>query len=467
VIKAVDPRASAICTATRTIDHAALDALTEQLRTNLVGCIEPGAALGICVLDAVDFAASVAAATAAGAETFLLAPDAPAESIQRLCDYERAAGLLCDPATASRFDAPQPPTPCSPDLVLVELPARSRIRAHDEGTVHFFSSGTEGQPTGVVRTQSSLDREAIIVGSHLELAPGSVVLCAAPLVHGYAFTGGLFAPLACGATSVVVAPRLPGSLAKALRTYEPEVVLAVPAQYAAWSGLREPYDGPMPRLWLSSGAPLTAAVRERFQSAWGGVICEQYGMTECGAISVDLEASGTLGRPYPGIRIWIEPEEPGATAGKVVVSTPHGPCCYVGADHASGHPPPFAPDGYRSADTGWLDEDGRLHLVGRRSNHVNVRGRKVDPAEVERALWQVRGVADVAVIGIDRSAGDQWIAAFVVADGVTEEALHAATASLESYKRPQRIIRLPALPKSPNGKTDLAALQAVPAAARA
>jgi acyl-coenzyme A synthetase/AMP-(fatty) acid ligase len=283
-------------------------------------------------------------------------------------------------------------------------------------------------------------------------------------VHGYAFTGGLFAPLALGATSVVVSPRLPGSLAKALQTYHPDVVLAVPAQYAAWSALRVPYDGPMPSRWLSSGAPLTAAVRQRFEAVWGAVICEQYGMTECGAISVDLEETGTLGRPYPGITIRIERDEPERDddAGEVVVDTPHGPCCYVGADHSAGHPGPFAPGGYRSGDRGWLDDGGRLRLVGRRSHQLNVRGRKVDPVEVEHALWRVQGVRDVAVVGIDRETGDQWVAAFVVADHVTERTLHDATGALESYKRPQRIILLPDLPKTPNGKTDLLALQSIP-----
>ena len=127
-----------------------------------------------------------------------------------------------------------------------------------------------------------------------------------------------------------------------------------------------------------------------------------------------------------------------------------------------GRPSGFTPDGFRTGDTGWLDVDGRLHLVGRRTHQLNVRGQKVDPVEVEWAFWALDGVRDVAVIGIDRADGDQWVAAFVVcADSITDDVLHGVTSDLESFKRPQRVIRMSALPKTAAGKTDRATLQGV------
>ena len=164
--------------------------------------------------------------------------------------------------------------------------------------------------------------------------------------------------------------------------------------------------------------------------------------------------------PYPGVRIVIDRGSDSGDVGEVVVRTPYGPRGYAGTpsdDSASR----FTPEGFRSGDSGWLDADGRLHLVGRRAHQLNVRGRQVDPAEVERALWAVEGVDEVAVIGVDRAAGDQWIAAFVVcADAVENEVLHRATSGLESFKRPARVTRLSALPRTDTG-TDFNALRAL------
>lgn len=234
------------------------------------------------------------------------------------------------------------------------------------------------------------------------MAPGCAVLCTAPVTHAYGFAVGLFAPLSLGATAIVARPRLAASLAKLLMVRTPEIVVAVPAQYAAWSALRRAYTGPLPRLWVSSGAPLPAAVRTRFEAAWGSPIAEQYGMTECGAVSIDLDGAETLGRPYPGVTVSIDGGEAAGHVGEVVVDTPYGASGYVG-EPAGDRTSRFTPDGFRTADTGWLDAHGRLHLVGRRAHQLNVRGQKVDPAEVERAFWALDGMQDVAVVGIDRA----------------------------------------------------------------
>jgi long-chain acyl-CoA synthetase len=463
--------APAIVTPTRTVDRGSLAGLAATVEIGLARTIRPGTPLGIWVDDAVDFAACILGALAVHAEAFIISPGASPVRAAELCAIEGGSAVLCDGPRASRLvDGTH--RACGPGLVLVE--ARPEPSASSEsvsqpsgsydgqGAVHFYTSGTDGKPKGVVRTKQSLELEESTLGSHLRMAAGTAVLCALPVTHGYGYTAGLFAPLSFGGTSIVARPRLAASLAKLLMEHEPEIVVAVPAQYAAWSALRRTYAGPLPRLWLCGGAPLPPAVRTRFQAAWGSVIAEQYGMTETGAVSVDLDGAETLGRPYPGVSVSIEGGSGGASAdaGEVVVETPYGPRGYIG-DPADGRPSPFTPSGFRSGDTGWLDADGRLHLVGRRAHQLNVRGQKVDPAEVERALWAVDGVRDVAVIGIDRADGDQWIAAFVVcADSITDEALHRATGDLESFKRPQRLTRLAALPTTATG-TDFDALRAI------
>jgi acyl-coenzyme A synthetase/AMP-(fatty) acid ligase len=451
----------AIITADRQVDPRALDELAATIHAELARAIRPGARLGVWVEDPVGFAACVIGASALRTQALLIPPDATSVRAAELCDIEGSSAVLCDEARAAQLVGGTARV-CAPGLVLVTLPQQAAEIEDDQGSIHFFTSGTDGRPRGVVRTKQSLEHEELVVGSHLGMETGSAVLCTAPVAHAYGFVLGLFAPLARGATAILARPRFAASLAKLLITHRPEIVVAVPAQFAAWSATERSYAGPMPRLWVSSGAPLSPAVRARFETAWGAVIAEQYGMTECGAVSIDLDASETLGRPYPGVTVSIDGADSASSVGEVVVDTPYGASGYVGTttvDQAGR----FTADGFRTADTGWLDAAGRLHVVGRRSQQLNVRGHKVDPIEVERAFWEVDGVHDVAVVGIDRADGDQWICAFVVcSDGVTDGALHEATAHLESFRRPQKITRLPELPKTPTGKTDHASLRAAP-----
>lgn len=449
---------AAVVTPTRSVDRPSLDTLAAAVEGVLVQARCTATPLGIWVDDAVDFAACVLAALAVRAQAFVVPPAAAVSRVEELCAIEGGAAVLCDEAR-SRQLAGRTRVACGPGLVLVSTqpPAPGD---YDQGALHFFTSGTDGRPKGVVRTQESLALEESVVGAHLGMGPGSTVLCAVPPSHGYGYTAGLFAPLSLGGTAVLAGPRLPASLAKLLVAHRPVIVVAVPAQYAAWSTLRRAYDGPVPRLWLCGGAPLPAAVRARFTSTWGGVIAEQYGMTETGAVSVDLDGTETLGRPYPGVTVTIDDGGAETGLGEVVVDAPYGPRGYLGGEAADGSGP-FTPHGFRSGDTGWRDGGDRLHLVGRRAHQLNVRGRQVDPAEVERALWSVDGVRDVAVIGVDRDEGDQWIAAFVVcADAVGDETLHQATDGLEAFKRPQRLTRLPEIPKTATG-ADYDALRAL------
>lgn len=458
------PDAAAIITPDRTVDRRTLSELVASIESGLAETLPTGTPLGLWIEDSIDFAASAMAALATGAEGFIVHPGAAPARARELCAIEGGTSVLCDTERAARLDGVAQ-RPCGPGLVLVDLgpdaaPGGVRVGS-GHGALHFYTSGTDGTPKGVIRSRESLALEEQTVGPHLGEGPGTRVLCAVPPTHGYGYTAGLMAPLRYGGTSILARPKMAASLSKLLAQHAPDIVVGVPSQYAAWTALRRPHTGPTPRIWLCGGAPLPAAVRARFAAAWGGVISEQYGITECGAVSVDIEGAHTLGRPYPGVTITIEGAEKDGDVGEVIVDAPYGPRGYIG-DPAGSDPTRFTAAGFRSGDSGWFDADGRLHLVGRRAHQLNVHGQKVDPAEVERALWSVDGVSDVAVIGMDRTHGDQWIAAFVAgADGVPDEVLHEATSGLESYKRPQRLIRIAALPKNATGKTDFDALRAL------
>jgi acyl-CoA synthetase (AMP-forming)/AMP-acid ligase II len=101
-----------------------------------------------------------------------------------------------------------------------------------------------------------------------------------------------------------------------------------------------------------------------------------------------------------------------------------------------------------------IDERGYIHLMGREADVINVEGLKVIPSEVEEVISAVTGVLEVKVYAGVRKSGGQFIKAAVVAEsGVDVQTIRAhCERNLVYYKRPERILPLDALPRSPAGK---------------
>ncbi|MBC8092863.1 MAG: AMP-binding protein, partial [Pseudonocardia sp.] len=181
---------------------------------------------------------------------------------------------------------------------------------------------------------------------------------------------------------------------------------------------------------------------------------------------------GSVGRPLPGIELRLvdaggrpldaaDPDDddeldsvsdPTHDTGLVAL---RGPNLFSGywPDGAGG---PDAEGWFRTADVGFLDADGDLHLVDRSSDLVIVNGFNVYPREVERVLAELDGVAEAAVVGVpDDRTGEAVKAVLVRASGVelTEEEVRAhCGVRLARFKTPSVITFVDALPRTPTGK---------------
>lgn len=109
---------------------------------------------------------------------------------------------------------------------------------------------------------------------------------------------------------------------------------------------------------------------------------------------------------------------------------------------------------FDTGDLARIDERGHIHLTGREADVINVEGLKVLPSEVEEVIASLPGVHEVKVYAGRRKSGGQFIKAAVVSDASVDPATIRAHCerSLVYYKRPERIIPLEALPRSPAGK---------------
>lgn len=344
------------------------------------------------------------------------------------------------------------------DLWRHEFGARRHARG-EAAPVQIYTSGTDGRPKGVIRTHGSLLAEARGVSRHLGYENGVRILCTTPLCHAYGLGMGLLGTFEAGASLIIANPGTPNLLRACVDRCGPHVVVAVPTQYDLWSqGERTNVGTELLRLCISSGAPLSEAVARRFAENWGRSPAQQYGMSETGAIAIDLEAGPhpiTSGRPYPGVRVHVDTGDGASGAdGEIVVRSPFLASGYVGGLERDLPRNPFSDRGFLTGDIGHMDAEGRLVVTGRRTGQINVHGNKVDPAEVEAVISRFPGVREAVVLGVPTTDGDQWIAAFVsAAPGVIpDHVVDFCQRALAPYKCPRRVVCLESIPRSAMGK---------------
>lgn len=433
-----------------------LRADAEAAAAELAGRVPPGATVVVSAPGPVELATWLLALNRLGASVSLADPRSTPRELDRLIAHERPVALLAGSEVPPPTAAAGPPRPLAGGL-FHPLAGPGAPAAGGRAAVHLYTSGTEGRLKGAVRGEVGLVAEARGITSMLGLEPGDRILCPVPLGHAFGFGMALLAGLASGAAVVTAQPQTGRQLAGWVERLGVTILIGVPAQYDLWSSAPPARPAPDPlRLCISSGAYLAPEIARAFETAWGRRLCQQYGMSECGPVTLDLEASADpacVGLPYPGVRLRIADPDPDGW-GEVVVASPYAASGYVGGLERELEPDPFTADGIRIGDRGRLDGRGRLHLAGRRSEMINVHGRKVDPGEVEGVLREHPGVREAVVAGVETSRGDQWIAAWVVGEpSLSEPALHRLCRQrLATYKEPRRILFIDAIPRTRTGK---------------
>ena len=225
-------------------------------------------------------------------------------------------------------------------------------------------------------------------------------------------------------------------------------------------------------VWILQGAAVIAPslVRRWIDLLGAERVFQSYGMTEgiglC-AIRGDewLEHPGSVGRGYRGTELRIlDPdgnELPPGETGEIYMKSPaSGMFQYLG-----GAPlPPRTVDGFSTGgDVGWLEPDSFLHIVDRRVDMIITGGANVFPAEVETALIDHPGIADVVVIGLkDPEWGRRVHAVIEPADPASpptvDDVRAYAKTRLAAYKVPKTVEFVDAIPRSEATKVSRAAL---------
>ena len=305
----------------------------------------------------------------------------------------------------------------------------------DELALVVHTSGTTRTPRPVELTFGNLAAHVRAAGAVLGTDPDERWLVPMPLSH----VGGLMVLVrsAAAAGTVVLEPPPFDAERVARLLREGDITLAslVPTMLARVldAGGR---PGPRLRRVLLGGGPVPPGLLKRAVEA-GFPISQTYGLTEAGS-TVTLADPGdleTAGRPLPGLGVSI------AADGEIFVNGP----TVVGEW-----------DTLRTGDLGRLDDEGRLTVVGRKSDTIVSGGENVAPAEVEAVLEEHPGVAEAGVFGRAHPSWGESVTARIVPRGevapTAAELREHCVERLAGYKVPKAFELAKQLPRTASGK---------------
>lgn len=339
-----------------------------------------------------------------------------------------------------------------------------------------FTSGTTGQPKGIVKTHRSwLDG---LAASQVEfnIGPADQVFVPGDLSHSLSLYAAVEALSAGAALHLLSHPTAAPAL-RHLKQYPITVIIAVPTllYLLASEAIAQGAQWPRVRLIISGGAKLTMELTQRLRQVFPKAqIVEYYGASELGFVSVrhDDEAipSEAVGRGFAGVELSIQRQDGSGTAlpgelGWVGVRSTLVCAGYLQENKAQrrSHHINFRHiNGWWTVgDRGWQDEQGYLYLAGREQDMMVCAGINVYPAAVEAALLKLPEIAAAAVLGIsDDCRGDVIYAVLVWQDApLDRRSLRLRLRPhLESHALPRRFYAVTELPLTPSGKVARSAL---------
>jgi acyl-CoA synthetase (AMP-forming)/AMP-acid ligase II len=331
-----------------------------------------------------------------------------------------------------------------------------------------LTSGSTALPKAALASEQILIGEGQRLTGAMGIGPGDINLTVVPLSHAYAL-GNVVMPLVLQGTAAAIRTAFsPSQFVRDALTSQATVFPGVPFMFERLRGLLST-DGfpPGVRLLITAGARVDVGTLRWFRDRANRKIHSLYGTSETGGITYDdtEEVADPLhvGRPLPDMAVEIRREPDTTGVGRIFVRGPGVGLGYAQTDGADS-PAAFQDGGFLTGDLGYLNSDGCLVLTGRVSPLINVAGRKVDPAEVERVLVGLPGVTDARVLGVSCDRRDQELVAFVVGANppLAPIAIRQLCANtLSPYKIPRRFVFLERWPVDARGKMDRQALEAL------
>lgn len=326
------------------------------------------------------------------------------------------------------------------DAVLPMLRTQAVSRRMPAGVAKItYTSGTTGAPKGVRLSTAAMEAVAASLLEVVDVEVAQRHLSLLPLATLLENIGGVYVPLLAGTTCIVPGLDCVGmrgaagldaaSMVEALRRHRATSAILIPQMLQALVSALEQGAETLGHLRFLAvgGAPVSPRLLARAR-ALGLPVHEGYGLSECASVVAlnvpGRDRPGSVGRPLPHVRLRFAPDGEIEVAGSLFRG-------YLGAREIP------EKDFWPTGDIGHLDENGFLHLTGRKKNmFITSFGRNVAPEWVERELTLSPAIAQAAVFG----EGRPWnVAVILPRAGATraevEEGVHSANRELPDYAR--------------------------------
>ncbi|MCX4237829.1 non-ribosomal peptide synthetase [Streptomyces ortus] len=497
------PRATAVVYEDHTLTYAELDSRAAELAYRLrMGGARPGAVVAVAVPRSADLMVALLGVLKSGAAYLPVDVDYPADRVAHMLTDSGATTVVTTSGTAQRLpevpglahllvDAPADEQPEA--ATALETPLEAAVEAGpDDPAYLIYTSGSTGLPKGVVVTHRAIvNRLAWMQGAY-GLTADDRVLQKTPASFDVSVWE-FFWALCEGAAVVLARPeghRDPAYLAGLIRAQGVTTLHFVPSMLEAFLRSEEitadPAWAASLRRVFSSGEALPGAASARWLALTGVPLHNLYGPTEAAVDVTYHPYDGTPGTTVPiGRPVWNTGLRVLDTCLRPVPEGVPGELYLTGVQLARGYharpgltaerfvADPYGGPGermYRTGDLVRRRADGVVEYLGRTDRQVKIRGNRVELGEIEAALARQTSVAQAAVAVTSTGSGGSALVAYVVParDARPEPArlAEALSASLPAPMVPGAYVVLDALPLTPSGKLDRAALPA-PQAVRA
>jgi acyl-coenzyme A synthetase/AMP-(fatty) acid ligase len=350
-----------------------------------------------------------------------------------------------------------------------ETPAAIESMDPEDPALIVFTSGTTGEPRGVVHAYRYLFGQRIQAEHWFGSRQGDLAWCTTATGWSKSARNVFLAPWLTGAAAVIHDGRFdPAERLELAAALGVNVLCQAPTEYRMLAKRTALHPLPALRRMVSAGEPLDPETIAAFREATGLEPADGYGQTETGQVTGNLAGEpvrqGSMGRSLPGIETHIDGAEDGA-AGELQLRAASSPTFF--SRYLDGER--FEGEWWPTGDLVRADADGYLFFEGRDDDIILSSGYRIGPFEVESALQSHPAVAEAAAVAAPDPERGSVVRAVVVprdrepSEGLAHELQEHCKRETAPYKFPRIVEFVAELPKTSSGKIKRAQLRRPPA----
>jgi cyclohexanecarboxylate-CoA ligase len=347
-----------------------------------------------------------------------------------------------------------------------DSPSRAQRPSPDDVIQLLYTSGTTGEPKGVMHTSNTMLSNLVPFAERLHLGSRDVIHMPSPLAHQLGFMYGLVMPVMLGATAVLQDIFEPKEMQRQIAQEKVTFTMGATPFLNDLAEFVARNDAPTEtlRVFVSAGAPIPRALVSKARQALGAAIISAWGMSENGAVTTtrpedpEEKTMATDGCALAGMEVRVVDAN-----GDVVPFGQEGQLQVRGCSNFVGYlkrPELDNTDAEGWFDTGDLarmDAEGYIRIAGRSKDIIIRGGENIPVVEVEGLLFKHPAVAAVAVVGYpDARLGERACAFVVLREGASlgfaEMVAYLKTQQMAQQYIPEKLEIVADLPRTPSGK---------------